>query len=90
MSTAIIGKNKHGSRVVRVNDANYYLDRIQSITVRPNGYEFDVTHRNGQTFVVWGGKKSGGGVRQWYCDWSTGGSSKCTSLVDALKLIDGM
>lgn len=92
MSTAKITEDRYGygNRVVRVNGRDHHLPRIESVD-QVDTYSFRVTHRNKQQFLVWGGKKSGGHSNQWFVDgWPNGGSIKCTSLVDALKMLDGM
>jgi len=52
---------------------------------RPGHYEGATN--NGTPFVIEGGKKFGGGRKDWFCDIS-GDSYNCTSIIDAIKLID--
>jgi hypothetical protein len=77
-------------KVWRINGRSFYLPHLVSISQGDYSYEFKVTHQNGMTFVVWGGKASGGSADQWYCDWPNGKKAKCSSLVDALKMLNGM
>ncbi len=91
MSNARITTSKYSDmRVVNINGRTYYLDKIVAIE-KIDSSTFRVTHANGQVFSVWGGKDSGGHSNEWFIDgWSSGGSIKCTSLADAVKLIHGM
>lgn len=87
-----MGVNRYDTRVVIVNGRHYYLPRLVTV-VATGTYSFRVEHRNGETFNVWGGKASGGASNQWYIDGNgqEGRSDiRCTSLVDALKLLNGM
>jgi len=90
MSIAKIATNKYDTRMVFVNGRQFYLPCIVNIETADT-YSFRVEHRNGQKFLVWGGKKSGGRACEWFVDgWPSGGSIKCSGLVDALKLLNGM
>ncbi|MDB4261677.1 hypothetical protein N9878_02285 [bacterium] len=42
----------------------------------------------GKTFEVFGGRASGGASHEWFIEYS-GGTIKCSSLVDALNVLNG-
>ncbi len=90
VSKVTMTKTKYGTPCVQVNGRQYFLFHLTSIEKGKDDYAWIVTHQNGEVFEVWGGKASGGGARQWYVEWPNGGNAKCTSLVDGLKLLDGM
>jgi hypothetical protein len=90
MSIAKIITDKYGN-MVKVNHRQFYMPKIESIEPGENSYSFVVKHRNlVDKFIVWGGKKSGGHSHEWYCDWPNGRTVKCSSMVDALKMLNGM
>lgn len=77
---------------IKINGRWKYFDNLSEF-VKVSSYEYTV-RRSGWTFTIWGGKKSGGRSNEWYVEskdaWDSGKPIPCTSLVDALKLIDGM
>jgi hypothetical protein len=80
--------NKYDTRVVRVNGRDFYLRRIYGVE-QVEAYSFRVTHASGRKYLVWGGHIAGGRSNEWFVD-GDGESYKATSLVDGLKLLDGM
>jgi len=57
---------------------------------KPGPYTWTV-ERYGNTFTIEGGKRAGGTSRDWFVDSPTfNGSIACTSLVDAIRMIDEM
>lgn len=91
MSSLKIIEDKFGKYVV-VNGRKRWLPMIESVERSPkSSYEFLVKHRNlTDKFVVWGGKASGGRSNEWYVDWPNGRNAKCSSLMDAMDMINGM
>lgn len=90
MSSARITTDKYNTPGVLVNGRHYYLPRIESVS-KVDGSTFKVVRVGGMEFTVWGGKKAGTYAHDWTIDGVNGYSDiRCTSLVDALKLIDGM
>lgn len=72
-----------------INGRMFFFHRISSFTKLGNG-KFEAV-RNGTTYRIEGGKKAGGSRTDWFIDadgWSK--SINCTSLIDALNVINGM
>jgi hypothetical protein len=90
MSNAHITDGRYG-RVVKINGRMRYLPMIESIVPGKDSYSFIVKHRNLATpFEVWGGKASGGRHNEWFIDQNGAEFAKVTSLMDALKMLNGM
>lgn len=74
---------------IKVNGRNVYVNRITEITQTRKGHFEGIAY--GSTFKIEGGKAAGGTSRDWFVEWDQGwnGSINATSLVDAIKLIEG-
>lgn len=75
--------------MILVNGRMRFFSRISSFKSLGNG-KFEAT-RNDVTYRIEGGKKMGGTRRDWFLDspnWNK--AIVCTSLVDALNVVDGM
>jgi hypothetical protein len=75
---------------IRVHGRIRFFRHVQSVTrTGPGRYTVAAGARG--TFQIEGGRHAGGGRRDWFVDsrhWD--GSIRCTSLMDALRLIDTM
>ena len=85
-------ETKYGSPLnnIKINGREYTVSRITEITKLADGYTFTGL-ANGSPFEIYGGKKSGGAANEWFVEWPAAFSSyiRATSLVDAVKLIEG-
>lgn len=71
------------------NGRTRYFNRITSVT--KTGTATWIAVRNGVEYRIEGGKKAGGSARDWFLDapgWIK--SINCTSLVDALNVVENM
>jgi hypothetical protein len=74
----------------KIGRRTYYFDRIAEIA-RAGVGKYAVTMKSGATWIIEGGRAAGGTARDWYVDSSEGGKTmRATSLVDGLRLLDGM
>lgn len=78
---------------IKINGRKQFFNRIVAVTKVRRGH-YEVTTECHGTFHVEGGKAAGGTRRDWFLDgepergWHK--TIPCTSLVDALRCIDGM
>jgi hypothetical protein len=74
---------------IKVNGRIRFYDHLVNFK-RVNRSTWTV-ERNGQTYRIEGGRHAGGTSREWFLDGgSFNGSILCTSLVDALRLLETM
>lgn len=75
--------------LLKINGRVHYLPRIDSIvTCAPGRY---IVKRNDVAYIIDGGKRIGGTRKDWFVQ--TAGWTKpidCTSLIDAVRLVNGM
>lgn len=78
--------------LIKINGRLQFFRRIETVTGSRGKFAVKAAHGE---FRVEGGKRAGGTRRDWFLDWSLDGedfckSIHCTSLMDALRVIDGM
>lgn len=72
--------------LTKINGRTHYFSTIRDIRkIQPGHWHVE---RNGRFYHIEGGKAAGGSRRDWFVDGFGGKGIPCTSLVDALKLID--
>jgi hypothetical protein len=77
------------SGAMNVNGRRFYFQRLANLK-RVSRSRWTV-ERNGLVFQIEGGRHAGGTRRDWFLDGPLfTGSIDCTSLVDALRLLEGM
>ncbi len=76
---------------IRLNGRKHYYNRIEAFTKVAPG-EYAVQRRSfPEPFKVWGGRKSGGSRTDWWLEHPTWAKPiTCSSVVDALNLLEGM
>jgi hypothetical protein len=75
--------------VIRVNGRLHFYEHLSNFKRVDKGW-YTVEH-HGVEYQIEGGKHAGGSRRDWFVtsiDWCE--AIGCTSLVDALKMLDGM
>lgn len=73
--------------VFKVNGRTHYFGRIRSL-VRTGEGKYKVEGTNGMKFQIEGGRAAGGTSRDWFLDGFGERSIVCTSIVDALNVIN--
>ncbi len=74
---------------IKINGRSHRYNRIDAVTYAGSG-DWTVTAPHGP-FTVFGGRAAGAARNEWFLsheDWTK--PIRCTSLVDALNLIEGM
>ena len=85
MTNAQIQKLIPGTLIV--NGRRVYTNHLSTLT--KTGHATWTVERYGDKYTIEGGKRAGGRRNEWYVDSPTwNGSAHCTSLVDALRMLD--
>lgn len=76
---------------IKLNNKKYTFDRLEDFACSRKG-RYHVTHLGTHnTYTIEGGKHFGGSKRDWFVDGKDfKGSIACTSVIDALRMLDRM